>query len=245
MNILVVNIGNSRTAVGWFSGGRIRRSARTETGTPVILEAVAENESPDGICVGSVVPSRNKEWGRLLKSVFKKVPVLWMDHRLEMGIAVDLKRPEQTGHDRYANAVAGAELCGTPCIVCDFGTATTFNVVLPRRGFVGGAIVPGAGMWLKGLGETAQIPLYEPKGRLKLKTGRSTEEAVRLGLQWGYRGMVTEMLYQLSKACGKKAPMVCATGGYARRMMAATALGIPVIPDLTLHGLARIFESNC
>ena len=244
MNVLVVNIGNSRTAVGWFSRGKIRRSARMEQTTPVALEAVANNEVPDGICVGSVVPARNKEWERLLKSMFKRVPRLWVEPSLDFGIPVDLKRPGQTGQDRFANAVAGAELCGTPCVVCDFGTATTFNVVLPRRGFIGGAIVPGFGMWFESLGQTAQIPRMQPKGRLVLKTGRNTEEAVRLGAQWGYRGVVEKVLESLGKACGRKQPAVCATGGFAARVMKATGLAIPVVPDLTLHGLGRIFELN-
>ena len=137
MNILAINIGNSRTAAGWFSRGRIRRSARTEATTPVILEAVANDEIPDRICLCSVAPARNKAWARLVKKAFPKVPVLWVDSTLDFGIGVDLKRPDQTGCDRFADAVAGAELCGTPCIVCDFGTAATFNLVLPKRGFSG------------------------------------------------------------------------------------------------------------
>jgi type III pantothenate kinase len=243
MNILAVNIGNSRTAAGWFSRGKVRRSARTEVTTPVILEAVANDEIPDGICMGSVAPERNRAWERLVRKAFPKVPLLWMSHRLDLGIALDLKRPDQTGHDRLANAVAGAELCGLPCIVCDFGTASTFNLVLARRGFCGGAIVPGYGMWFEALGRAAQLPTLKPGG-IKLKTGRNTEEAIRLGARWGYRGMVTELLWQLAKACGKADPFVCATGGYAKAVVADAGLKIPVIPDLTLHGLARIYERN-
>lgn len=243
MNVLTINIGNSRTAAGWFSKGKIRRSVRFEEITPVILEAVANGETPDGICLGSVVPKRNKAWAQLVKKVFPKVPVLWMDSKLDFGIGVDLKRPEQTGHDRFANAVAGAELCGVPCIVCDFGTAATFNLVLPKRGFSGGVIAPGYGMWFDALGRAAQLPKLKPGG-IKLKTGRNTEEAIRLSARWGYRGMVTEILWQLSKACGKKEPCICATGGYAKSILADVGLKIPVYPDLTLHGLARIYELN-
>lgn len=243
MNILVVNIGNSRTAAGWFARDKIRRSARTEAATPVILEAVANGELPDIVCLASVVPQKNKTWARLIRSTFPRIPVLDMDHRLDLGIRVDLKRPDQTGHDRYANAVAGAELCGTPCIVCDFGTATTFNLVLPRRGFVGGAIVPGYGMWFATLGQLAQLPHLKPR-RIQLKTGRNTEEAIRLGAHWGYRGMVAEILRQLSKACGRAEPVLCATGGHAKAVVAHTGIKMPILPDLTLHGLARICERN-
>ena len=243
MNILAINIGNSRTAAGWFSKGKIRRSARSETDSPVILETVANGEMPDGICLGSVAPKRNRIWAQLVKKAFPKVPLLWMDHRLDFGLCVDLKRPDQTGHDRFADAVAAAELCGVPCIACDFGTASTFNLVLPKRGFSGGVIAPGYGMWCDALGGAAQLPRLKPGG-IRLKTGRNTEEAMRLSARWGYRGMVTEILWQLGKACGKIEPFICATGGYARQVLADAGLKIPVYPDLTLHGLARIYELN-
>ena len=243
MNILAINIGNSRTAVGWFSKGKIRRSARNEATSPVVLEAVANDEEPDGICLCSVAPRRNKAWAQLVKRTFPGVPAQWVDHRLDFGIGVDLKRPDQTGFDRFADAVAAAELCGTPCIACDFGTATTFNLVLPRRGFSGGVIAPGYGMWFEAMGSAAQLPKLKPGG-IKLPTGRNTEEAMRLSARWGYRGMVTEILWQLAKACGKKNPFVCATGGYAKSVLADAGLKIPVIADLTLHGIARIYERN-
>ena len=76
MNVLAINIGNSRTAAGWFSKGKIRRSARSETLSPVVLETVADGEMPAGICIGSVAPKQNKAWAQLVKKVFPKVPVL-------------------------------------------------------------------------------------------------------------------------------------------------------------------------
>lgn len=244
MKILAINIGNSRTAAGWFSRGKIRRAVRTDDITPVMLEAVADGETPDGICLCSVVPGRNRAWGRLVKKMFPRVSVLWVNSKLDFGIPVDLKRPDQTGCDRYANAVAGAELCGMPCIVCDFGTATTYNLVLPRRGFTGGVIAPGYGMWFDAMGSgVTQLPRLKPGG-IRRQTGRNTEEAMRLSARWGYRGMVTEILWQLARACGRKDPFVCATGGFARKVMRDAGLKIPVLPDLTLHGIARIYELN-
>ena len=221
----------------------MRRSVRAEEVSSAVLEAAAAGERPEGICVGSVVPRQNRAWARVLRAAFPGVPVLWVDGGLDFGMALDVERPEQVGHDRLANAVAGAELLGAPCIVCDFGTATTFNLVLPRRGFAGGVIAPGYGMWFDAMGRAAQLPRLAPGG-IKRKTGRNTEEAIRLGARWGFRGMVVEVLWQLSKACGKKEPCVCATGGYAPAVLADAGLDLPTLPDLTLHGLARIFERN-
>lgn len=243
MKILTLNLGNSRAAAGWFARGKIQRAARSVSISPVILEAVANGELPDGICVGSVVPKTNATWRRLLRQTFPRVPVLWMDHRLDMGIKLDLKRPDQTGHDRLADAVAAADLCGTPCIVCDFGTATTFNLVLSRRGFVGGVIAPGYGMWFEALAGAAQLPELKPGG-IKVKTGRNTEEAIRLGGRWGYRGMITEILRHLATSCGRREPELCATGGYARKVLNHTGLKMKIYRDLTLEGLGRIALRN-
>ena len=84
MKILVVNIGNSRTAAGWYTRGKVRRSARTEAATPVILEAVANEETPDVVFMASVVPAANRTWTRLVRATFPRVPVFWMDHRMEL-----------------------------------------------------------------------------------------------------------------------------------------------------------------
>ncbi|MDR0993736.1 MAG: type III pantothenate kinase [Verrucomicrobiota bacterium] len=244
MTILAVNIGNSQTALGWFAHGSIRRSLRTVSASEEALAAVAGARKLDGICVCSVAASKNAAWKRMLKKACPGIPTLWMTPELDFGMDLDLKNPGQTGLDRYADAVAGANLCGVPCIVCDFGTATTFNLVLPEKGFSGGVIAPGYGMWFAAMHQgTAALPLLHPGG-VKAATGRNTEEAMRLSARWGYRGMITEILWQLSKACGKTDPYLVATGGYAKQILKDAGLKMAVLPDLTLHGIALIFERN-
>ena len=130
MKVFTLNLGNSRAAAGWFARGKIQRAARSASISPVILETVANGEMPDCICVGSVVPKTNATWRRLLRQTFPRVPVLWMDHRLDLGIPLDLKRRIKPGMTVWLMRWR-RRLCGTPCIACDFGTATTFNLVLP------------------------------------------------------------------------------------------------------------------
>ena len=241
MRILAINIGNSRAAAGWYADGEIVRARRGAALSAAMLDGAAP---PDGIGVASVVPPRNAEVRRLLRKRWPGVPQRWVGPDLDLGLPFDLKRPEKTAADRYAAAAAAAELYGTPVIACDFGTATTFNLVLPRRGFCGGVIAPGYGMWFDALGRgAAQLPRLRPGG-LDVPTGRDTEEALRLGARWGYRGMVTEILWQLSKACGKKSPCLVATGGHAPAVLRDAGFGIDLQPDLTLWGIARIAERN-
>lgn len=242
MRILAINIGNSRAAAGWYADGEIVRARRGTALSAAMLGG--GGEAPDGIGVASVVPARNAAVRKLLKAHWPGVPVRWVGPGLDLGIPFDLKAPEKTGADRYADAVAAAELYGTPAIACDFGTATTFNLVLPKRGFCGGVIAPGYGMWFDALGRgAAQLPRLRPGG-LDVPTGRNTEEALRLGARWGYRGMVTEILWQLSKACGKKSPYLVATGGHAETVLRDAGFEIDLQPDLTLWGIAHIAERN-
>ena len=243
MKILAINIGNSRAAAGWYEDGEIVRTRRG-TALSASMLGTGEKAAPDGIGVASVVPACNAEVKKRLRERWPGVPVRWVGPKLDLGIGFDLKRPEKTGADRYADAAAAAELYGTPVIACDFGTAATFNLVLPKRGFCGGVIAPGFGMWFEALGKgTAQLPVLRPGG-LDVPTGRDTEEALRLGARWGYRGMVTEILWQLSKACGKKEPYLVATGGFAPAVLRDAGFEMDWQPDLTLYGIARIAERN-
>ena len=252
MKILVVNVGNSRTGAGWFDGKRVRGARHAEGGGTRVLEGLLEEIGArkggglDGVGVSSVVPKANAGVRRALGRVAGRgVPTVWVGAGCDLGMGVDVRAPDKVGADRLADAVAGAELMGTPCIACDFGTATTFNLVLEKRGFCGGAIAPGFGMWFEALGRgTAQLPSLAASGATRAATGRDTGEAMRLGARWGYRGMVTEILWQLSKACGKQEPYLVATGGWAKRVMKDAGLEVPVVEELTLWGVGRIAERN-
>lgn len=243
MKILAVNIGNSRIRAGWWRDGALERAGTAEKMSRAFLRAVAEGEKPDAVGWASVAPQKDAAAARAVGAYCPEAPVVAVGPDAKLGIRVDLENARQTGADRYADAVAGAWRFGTPCIVCDFGTATTFNLVHPRRGFCGGAIAPGYGMWFEALaGGTALLPSLEPGG-VRLKTGRNTEQAIRLGARWGFRGMVSEILWQLAKACPKGAdPTIVATGGWAERVAADAGFAMAVVPDLTLEGVALVAE---
>ena len=91
--------------------------------------------------------------------------------------------------------------------------------------------------------KTALLPHVGP-GPIRHSAGRSTVEAMRMGALWGYRGLVREIVGELMKRLGNRKIAVCATGGYAQWVLRGSGMAIPVDPDLTLHGLARIYELN-
>jgi type III pantothenate kinase len=160
-----------------------------------------------------------------------------------LGVGIDYPSPRQIGADRLANAAGAVAYYGYPCIVVDFGTAVTFDVIGPERTYLGGAIAPG----LASMGDylarnTALLPAIEPH-EPKHAIGTSTVEAMHSGAVYGYRGMVKEILAKLEEEVGRR-PTVVATGGDA----ALIARGVPRIdhvdPDITLNGLRMVAGLN-
>ena len=248
-HLVVVDVGNTSTALGLYRAGRVVRRARiltTECRPSALEHAVRRlvGSTPvQGAMIASVVPARDALW-RAVLSAAGAGPVHVVRHTLDLGVAVSYLRPERVGTDRLANASAGVARFGAPLIVVDLGTATSFDVVERGRGFTGGVIAPGPGLMLTYLAEkTARLPRLAPR-LSNARLGRSTEQAMQLGAQWGYRGMVREILAELRKARELRRATVCVTGGYG--LWLARGWGEPVVvdPDLTLRGIGRIHDLN-
>ncbi|HEY5039349.1 MAG TPA: type III pantothenate kinase, partial [bacterium] len=148
----------------------------------------------------------------------------------------------QVGADRIANAVAARELYGSPIIVVDYGTGTTFDVVDKKGAYVGGAILPGLGISLRALHDyTAKIPLIS-FGEPRLAVGRTTEAAVQSGIYFGAVGATLELLSRIRKELGKGAPAV-ATGGWCGSF-SDKHLFQHVEPNLTLIGMSILWREK-
>ena len=106
--------------------------------------------------VSSVVPAKDDAISNAVK---QRAEMLWLDWKLNLGVAIDYPKPQSIGADRLANAAAVAQIYGVPAIVVDFGTAVTFDIVSERRAYVGGVIAPGLEAMSKFLYErTALLP---------------------------------------------------------------------------------------
>lgn len=248
--IVVIDVGNTSTSVGLYVHGRIvRKSSRpTMRTTAVSAEATIRvalgRASPGGAVLGSVVPRVNAAWTEALRRVNPRMKMITVGATLEFGVPVTYPKPRTIGADRLANACEAARRYGAPVIVADFGTAVTFDVVSRTKGYVGGVIAPGLMLMFSYLNEKAALlPAIVP-GPVRHRVGRSTEEAMRLGARWGYRGLVREILGELKKGMREPGCPVCATGGYANWVLKGSGMRIPVDPDLTLCGLGRIYELN-
>lgn len=237
-SFLVIDIGNTSTSLGVYSNGRVTSVQRADSTKPALtLKSV-----PERAVIASVKPGVNARWKRFLKEQGVK-KTHQVSHNSELGVSISYPKPENIGADRLANACEAAATCGAPVVVCDFGTALTFDIVKKEEGYVGGIICPGLPLMFDYLSEkTALLPHIKPMKTSRV-IGKSTAEAMRIGAHLGYQGMVKEILAELKKELGREMK-VCATGGFAKWVFQGLEKPVPVDPNLTLKGLGRIAELN-
>ena len=242
MKFLVVDVGNTSTAVGCWSSGRVSRVAHVDGGLRAALAAAEpRTASVDGIAYLSVVPKADAAWRAFARR--RRIPfhqVTSADFTAaDQGLTLDYPKPETIGADRLADAVAAVDRYGAPVLVCDFGTAFTAAVVTADRVWRGGVIAPGFPLMRDYLFErTAKLPRMALGGRCP-KIGRSTEEAMRFGAWVGYRGMVRGIVTTLERNF-KTSFRLVATGGFARWVLKDIGMDFVIDPTLTLYGAGRI-----
>lgn len=255
--VIVVDMGNTSTTLGLARAGRISSINRLPTRTAcradvtAALARLTRNRPIAGAILCSVVPERNRLWLRELQAVGDRPP-MEVHYRMRLGIGLDYPVPATIGADRLANACGAAHRYGSPVIVADFGTALTFDVVADNA-YMGGIIVPGLPLMTDYLAEkTALLPHLRldryhgiPRNfRAMPVVGKSTRQAMAIGARLGYRGMVREIFTHLQRTLKIRSVRLCATGGYAAWVLAGCDLPVRIDPDLTLFGIARIYELN-
>ena len=192
------------------------------------------------IVIASVVPALNLTLTQMAELYFNLTP-LFVDHTTHTGLSIVYDPASDLGADRIVDAVAAVEKYGAPCIVVDFGTATTFNVINSAGEFVGGAISPGLMTCADALfSRAAKLPRVEFKQPARV-IGSSTVLAMQSGLYHGYAGLVDGVLGRMIAEM-QTTPRVIATGGLAHTIAAASQYISEIDDTLTLEGLRLVYE---
>ncbi|NLX26610.1 MAG: type III pantothenate kinase [Lentisphaerae bacterium] len=245
MTTLVIDIGNTSTSVGYYRAGEVDGVGRCPSRfaeEQEVLDLITV-KPVEHVVIASVVPPVNERWMDTLRKAGLPDP-LFVTHKVKLGVSVDYPSPERIGADRLANAAAAARCFGMPSVVCDFGTALTFDVLNAERGYVGGIICPGLPLMFDYLAEkTALLPHVAP-AKTDAVVGRNTEQAMQIGALLGYRGMVREILTALRRDLAAPDLPVCCTGGYAGWIFEGWDVDAIIDPQLTLKGLGIIGELN-
>lgn len=252
MKLIVVDVGNTSTAVGLWSQGRVTRvshaDGRTAPARAAAFEAARQLvrgvKGVRGVAYLSVVPRADSTWRCFVRRELG-LPFKAVAHSMVVAqrLTLDYPHPETIGADRLADAAAAVDRYGAPVLVCDFGTAFTAAVVTEDRVWRGGVIAPGFPLMRDYLYErTAKLPRLELGGKVP-KIGRSTEEAMRFGALVGYRGMVREIVGTLAHNFRTDFKLV-ATGGFAKWVLADAGMDFTIDSTLTLHGAGVLVSED-
>jgi type III pantothenate kinase len=252
--LLVVDVGNTQTHFGAYEGtellehwrfATVRQSTADELGAALanLLELRGMKLAGlDDSIVSSTVPELAPEWTEMARRYLgHEMPVVGPGIRTGMPIRMD--NPRELGADRLVNAVAAYEIFQTSCVVVDFGTAITYDVVSADGDYLGGIISPGVQISLEALSSrAAKLPTID-LGEPRTLIGKSTVDAIRSGVVYGFAAAVDGIVGRLRAELGPDVATI-ATGGLARVIVPHTA-SIDRIDDLlTLEGLRLIRERN-
>jgi type III pantothenate kinase len=249
INLMTLNVGTSRLAVGVFAAGELIHTARIphterERWPAIINEAwakIIDSEDP-AIAGVSVNPAVMESLEHSVEQLTGH-KVEWVGREIDLPIRVLTDPPAETGVDRVVTIAAAYEQLGKACVVVDAGSAITVNCCNDQGDFLGGAIAPGVRMMLDALHEkTASLPKIDltiPKAVF----GRSTVEAIRHGVFFGIRGMVKELIENYATELGSWPEMI-ATGGDAALLFEGWELVHAISPDLTLYGIALAYANH-
>ncbi len=252
--LLVADVGNTAITLGVYEGDHLRATWNMATGLHRMADEYASQvlfllnhegiqpEDVRGVALCAVVPPLIQVFRDMFQRYFKISPLV-VAAGTRTGVKIRMDNPREVGTDRVVNAVAAHHLYGGPVIICDFGTATTFDTVSADGEYIGGAIAPGLLTSAEALyTRAAALPRVELE-RPKRAIGTNTADAMRSGIVFGYVGLVEGIVKRIQAELPTRGRVV-ATGGYGEMVARETDVIDEVNPHLTLVGLKLIYEMN-
>lgn len=249
--IIAIDIGNTNITVAFIQQRTITHSYRLTTKlqrtsdefglllTSFIIQSGYQISDIQDILVSSVVPKIMYSFNHALRKYFHRDPI-HINALTDSGITIKTDQPGSVGADRIVDAAGAFFQYGGPCLVIDFGTATTFDYVNEKAEFCYGITAPGLEITAHALSNMAaqlpEIEIYKPQSIL----ATNTISSMQAGVVYGYIGLTKEIITQVQKEIGQ--PMkVIATGGLGRMISQEVKLIDIYDKDLTFKGLLEIY----
>ena len=250
MKILIGDIGNTLTKICVFDLNKSNISEIKSFNTKKIsnikyvksnFKFLKKNKVLKSL-FASVVPKTYQNFKKILNKVYK-IKNKEISEKFLLPIKINLKDKKNVGSDRLANAVAAFKKYKLNCIIVDFGTATTFDVVKKEGVYEGGIIVPGIDVSIKSIYKTtAKLPIIKLK-KTKIVVGKNTKEALISGFFWGYSGIISNLIKKIEKSSNRKYKIIF-TGGYSHIFRGSYKSKAIVDKNLTLKGIIEILKIN-
>jgi type III pantothenate kinase len=252
--LLAIDVGNTETKLGCFSGGELKQTWRVTTElrrtadeygvffTQLFATSDLDVGAITAVAIASVVPPLDPVLAAACERFFGTVPN-FLKPQTQRLMNVVTENPAEVGADLVAAAIGGRERFGAPLIVVSFGTATVFIAISPKGEYLGVAIAPGIIVSIDALiGRTAKLPqiALEAPGRA---IGRNTNEALQAGIVYGFAGQTEAIVARIRSEMSVDAKVV-ATGGLAEIVAKQTPLIDAVDPHLSLVGLELYHRKN-
>lgn len=255
--LLAIDAGNTNIVFALLDGREIRArwriatdARRTADQYAVWLHQLLELEGyarsdVTAVIVATVVPRALHNLDVLSRKYFGVEPLVAGRAPVEWCVELDVVEPKSVGADRVVNAIAAHEAAAGDLIVVDFGTATTFDHVDFTGAYKGGIIAPGINLSLDALvAAAARLPRVAIEAPATASViGRTTEDQMLAGIFWGYVALMEGLVARMRREIGRPATVI-ATGGLATLFEAHTDLFDRVEPDLTIRGLAIMYERH-
>lgn len=255
--LFVIDVGNTNIKLGVYANNELVESwrlsvkvTRTADELGILIKNLFESKGLstndiNGIIMSSVQPTLNYTMAHACEYYLGNIPIM-VGAGIKTGINIKYKNPQEVGADRIVNSVAAYRLYGGPCIVVDFGTATTFNLISDKGEFMGGCIAPGIISSLESLvnntAKLTRIELIKPTSII----GQTTAQNMQAGMIYGFTGLVKYIIEKLKKESNFNKVKVIATGGLSELVLTTNEEKIIDIVDrsLTLKGLKIIYDMN-
>ena len=247
MNYIVADIGNTLTKIALINKNfKILKVRSCRTIHLLSKKKVIQNftfnklKTNKKIFISSVVPSVFKSIKKNLAP--KNIAIEIKSLKLNSLVKIKVKNPKKLGSDRIANAIGCLNYYKSNCIVVDFGTATTFDIIKREKSYIGGIITPGIETSIKNLSEaTAALPKFNLKP-MKLPYGKNTIEALNTGFIWGYQGLINNIILKIQRQTKTKFKLIF-TGGHSSFFKKYIKSQIIIDRFITIKGLIQILKN--
>lgn len=252
--LLVIDIGNTNITMGLYEGNHLKGTYRLTTkmqrtsdefGFMILSFLNASNtksEDIKDIIISSVVPKINYSFTNCIKKYLHKEPIM-IGPGVKTGISIRIDNPTSLGADRLVDAAGAYYTYGGPCLIIDFGTATTYDVVNDKGEFIGGATAPGIGICTNALSsQAAKLPEIEISKPEKI-IAKNTVKSMQAGIVYGYIGQTEYIIKKIKEEYGHDMKVI-STGGLGRIIANETDAIDIHDADLTFKGLKIIYEKT-